>query len=88
MIPQDSMLVRLVKLIDQIPTRPVGPAKRGCPLTHPEGPVIKGPLMGLEVVTREDPNLCCPVLLIVETIRRNLSAHSGQGVRKSDWCIW
>jgi hypothetical protein len=34
MIPQDALLVLLVELIDRIPARPVGPAKRLCPLTH------------------------------------------------------
>jgi hypothetical protein len=36
MIPQESMLVVLVKMIDLIPTPSVGPAKRGRPITYPE----------------------------------------------------
>ena len=69
MIPKDNILVLLVKLNDRIPTRPIRPAKQVCPLTHPEGSIIKGPLTGFEVVTRKYPNLCYPVLLIVETIK-------------------
>jgi len=41
MIPQESMLVVLVKLIDRIPTPPVGPAKRGRPITYPEKLFLK-----------------------------------------------
>jgi hypothetical protein len=41
MIPQESMLVVLVKLIDRIPTPAVGPAKRGRPLTYPEKLFLK-----------------------------------------------
>ena len=41
MIPQESMLVLLVKLIDLIPTPPVGPAKRGRPITYPEKLFLK-----------------------------------------------
>ena len=41
MIPQESMLVVLVKLIDRIPTPPAGPAKRGRPITYPEKLFLK-----------------------------------------------
>lgn len=41
MIPQESMLVVLVKLIDFIPTPPVGSAKRGRPITYPEKLFLK-----------------------------------------------
>ena len=41
MIPQESMLVVLVKLLDRIPTPPVGPAQRGRPITYPEKLFLK-----------------------------------------------
>ena len=41
MIPQESMLVVLVKMIDLIPAPPVGPSKRGCPVTYPENLFLK-----------------------------------------------
>ena len=49
-IPQDSMLVLLVKLIDRIQTRPISPPNE-CVRTHPDGSIIKGPLTWLDVVT-------------------------------------
>ena len=45
MIPQESMLVVLVKMIDLIPTPPVGPAKRGRPITYPEKLFLKALLI-------------------------------------------
>jgi hypothetical protein len=45
MIPQESMLVVLVKMIDLIPTPPVGPAKRGRPITYPEKVFLKALLI-------------------------------------------
>ncbi|HEX9385057.1 MAG TPA: transposase [Anaerolineales bacterium] len=41
MIPQESMLVVLVKLLDRIPTPAVGSAKRGRPITYPEKLFLK-----------------------------------------------
>lgn len=41
MIPQESMLVVLVKLIDLIPTPATGTAKRGRPITYPEKLFLK-----------------------------------------------
>lgn len=41
MIPQECMLVVLVKLIDRIPTPAIGPAKRGRPITYPEKLFLK-----------------------------------------------
>ena len=41
MIPQESMLVGLVKMIDLIPAPPVGPTKRGRPVTYPEKLLLK-----------------------------------------------
>lgn len=41
MIPQESLLVVLVKLIDLIPVPPTGPAKRGRPTTYPETLFLK-----------------------------------------------
>jgi hypothetical protein len=41
MIPQESMLVVLVKLIDRIPTPLNGAAKRGRPITYPEKLFLK-----------------------------------------------
>jgi hypothetical protein len=41
MIPQESILVMLVKMIDLIPTPAVGPAKRGRPITYPEKLFLK-----------------------------------------------
>lgn len=41
MIPQESMLVVLVKMIDRIPAPRVGPAKRGRPITYPEKLFLK-----------------------------------------------
>ena len=41
MIPQESLLVVLVKLIDLIPAPPTGPAKRGRPTTYPEKLFLK-----------------------------------------------
>ena len=41
MIPQESMLVVLVKMIDLIPGPPVGPSKRGRPVTYPEKLFLK-----------------------------------------------
>ena len=41
MIPQESMLVMLVKMIDLIPTPAVGPAKRGRPITYSEKLFLK-----------------------------------------------
>ena len=41
MIPQESMLVVLVKLIDRIPSPAVGPAKPGRPVTYPEKLFLK-----------------------------------------------
>ena len=45
MIPQESMLVVLVKMIDLIPTPPVGPTKRGRPITYPEKLFLKALLI-------------------------------------------
>jgi hypothetical protein len=45
MIPQESMLVVLVKMIDWIPTAPVGPARRGRPITYPEKLFLKALLI-------------------------------------------
>jgi hypothetical protein len=45
MIPQESLLVVLVKLIDLIPTPLVGPAKRGRPPTYPEKLFLKALLI-------------------------------------------
>jgi hypothetical protein len=45
MIPQESMLVVLVKMIDLIPTPPVGLAKRGRPITYPEKLFLKALLI-------------------------------------------
>lgn len=45
MIPQESMLVVLVQLIDRIPTPPSGPAKRGRPVTYPEKLFLKALLI-------------------------------------------
>jgi len=42
MIPQESMLVVLVRMIDCIPAPLVGPAKRGRPITYPEKLFLKG----------------------------------------------
>jgi hypothetical protein len=41
MIPQESMLVVLVKMIDLIPTPAIGAAKRGRPVTDPEKLFLK-----------------------------------------------
>jgi hypothetical protein len=41
MIPQESMLVVLVRMIDCIPAPRVGPAKRGRPITYPEKLFLK-----------------------------------------------
>jgi hypothetical protein len=41
MIPQESLLVVLVKLIDLIPAPPTGPVKRGRPTTYPEKLFLK-----------------------------------------------
>ncbi len=41
MIPQESMLVVLVKLIDRIPTPAIGAAKPGRPVTYPEKLFLK-----------------------------------------------
>jgi Transposase DDE domain len=41
MIPQESMLVVLVKLIDLVPTPPSGPTERGRPVTYPEKLFLK-----------------------------------------------
>jgi len=41
MIPQESLLVVLVKLIDLIPVPATGPAKRGRPTTYPETLFLK-----------------------------------------------
>ena len=41
MIPQESMLVVLVRMIDCIPAPLVGPAKRGRPITYPEKLFLK-----------------------------------------------
>jgi hypothetical protein len=45
MIPQESLLVVLVKLIDVIPTPPLGAAKRGRPITYPEELFLKALLI-------------------------------------------
>ena len=45
MIPQESMLVVLVKMIDLIPTPAVGPAKQGRPITYPEKLFLKALLI-------------------------------------------
>jgi hypothetical protein len=45
MIPQESLLVRLVKLIDLIPSPAPGPAKRGRPITYPEKLFLKALLI-------------------------------------------
>jgi len=45
MIPQESLLVVLVKLIDLIPTPPIGVAKRGRPITYPEKLFLKALLI-------------------------------------------
>lgn len=45
MIPQESMLVVLVKMIDRIPAPPVGPTKRGRPITYPEKLFLKALLI-------------------------------------------
>jgi hypothetical protein len=45
MIPQESLLVVLVKMIDLIPTPPIGPAKRGRPITYPEKVFLKALLI-------------------------------------------
>jgi hypothetical protein len=45
MIPQESLLVMLVKLIDLIPTPPSEPAKRGRPVTYPEKLFLKALLI-------------------------------------------
>jgi hypothetical protein len=45
MIPQESMLVVLVKMIDLIPTPPIGVAKRGRPITYPEKLFLKALLI-------------------------------------------
>jgi hypothetical protein len=45
MIPQESMLVVLVKMIDLIPTPPVGSAQRGRPITYPEKLFLKALLI-------------------------------------------
>ena len=45
MIPQESTLVVLVKMIDLIPTPPVGPAKQGRPITYPEKLFLKALLI-------------------------------------------
>lgn len=45
MIPQESLLVALVKMIDLIPTPPVGSAKRGRPMTYPEKLFLKALLI-------------------------------------------
>ena len=41
MIPQESMLVVLVRMIDLIPAPPARPAKRGHPITYPEKLFLK-----------------------------------------------
>jgi len=45
MIPQESMLVVQVKMIDLTPTPPVGPAKQGRPITYPEKLFLKALLI-------------------------------------------
>jgi len=45
MIPQESLLVVLVKMIDLIPTPPSGPAERGRPITYPEKLFLKALLI-------------------------------------------
>ncbi len=45
MIPQESMLVALVKLIDLIPRPPLGAGKRGRPITYPEKLFLKALLI-------------------------------------------
>jgi hypothetical protein len=45
MIPQESMLVVLVNLIDRIPSPAVGPTKRGRPVTYPEKLFLKALLI-------------------------------------------
>ena len=45
MIPQESLLVVLVKMIDRIPTPALGPAKRGRPMTYPEKLFLKALLI-------------------------------------------
>lgn len=45
MIPQESLLVVLVKMIDLIPTPPIGPAQRGRPITYPEKLFLKALLI-------------------------------------------
>jgi len=45
MIPQESLVVVLVKLIDRIPTPPIGAAKRGRPRTYPEKLFLKALLI-------------------------------------------
>jgi hypothetical protein len=45
MIPQESMLVVLVKMIDLIPAPPLGPVKRGHPITYPEKLFLKALLI-------------------------------------------
>jgi hypothetical protein len=41
MIPQESLLVILVRMIELIPQPPLGPAKRGRPITYPEKLFLK-----------------------------------------------
>ena len=41
MIPQESLLIVLVKLIDRIPTPPIGAAQRGRQITYPEKLFLK-----------------------------------------------
>ncbi|MCI0564060.1 MAG: transposase [Nitrososphaera sp.] len=45
MIPQESMLIVLVKMIDRIPTPAIGPAKPGRPRTYPEKLFLKALLI-------------------------------------------
>jgi hypothetical protein len=45
MIPQESLLVVLVKLIDRIPMPPMEPTKRGRPITYPEKLFLKALLI-------------------------------------------
>jgi hypothetical protein len=45
MIPQESVLVTLVKMIDLIPTPALGSAKRGRPITYPEKLFLKALLI-------------------------------------------
>lgn len=45
MIPQESLLIVLVKMIDLIPTPPIGPARRGRPMTYPEKLFLKALLI-------------------------------------------